>query len=265
MHDAGLAEHISIQLLEIADAMRHAGDVRMHGDCHHAARAFAIVVEPVELVLATQQQLLGRRVLDHHHRDVVDLERVGNGHARLRGGMDPHELDVEETDGPELQDGFGGMLDCLHRRWNYGDYPAARRLPHGRRQHGAWHRPFDATVLDVDDGPHDHARAIGKLERRAIDDRRVGNAFARGARCGHRAGSSSNASWESVCTCTPVPADWTSPLTMCRRLPTTAPASPWRATGIIGRIVQRLAAASYASSARKVDMSWAFCPSPPET
>src|SRR5438477_7856226 len=70
--------------------------------------------------------------------------------------------------------------------------------------------------------------------------------------------SNSKASCESVCTCTPVPADCTSPLTMCRRLPTTAPARPCRDTGIEGSTDQLLLAGSYASSERKVYIICAF-------
>src|SRR6516162_7594345 len=88
--------------------------------------------------------------------------------------------------------------------------------------------------------------------------------FARAHRVSHHL-ANSNASWESVCTCTPVPADCTSPLTMCRRLPTTAPANPCRDTGIDGRTVHVLAAGSYASSARKVYILCASWPSPPVT
>src|SRR5439155_7483200 len=70
--------------------------------------------------------------------------------------------------------------------------------------------------------------------------------------------SNSKASCESVCTCTPVPADCTSPLTMCRRLPTTAPARPCRDTGIEGSTDQLLLTGSYASSERKVYIICAF-------
>src|SRR3979409_460477 len=31
MHHARLSQHVPVQLLQVADAVRHAGDVRMHG------------------------------------------------------------------------------------------------------------------------------------------------------------------------------------------------------------------------------------------
>src|SRR5947208_2289010 len=70
---------VLIELVEIADAMRHAGDVRMHADRHHARALPALFIELVEVVDAATQPFLGRMVLQRHHGDVVHLHRVGNG------------------------------------------------------------------------------------------------------------------------------------------------------------------------------------------
>ncbi len=51
--------------------------------------------------------------------------------------------------------------------------------PVGGAEHLARHRLADIPDFEIDDGPEDDARAAGKLERRAIDDRRIVAALAR--------------------------------------------------------------------------------------
>src|SRR5258708_26442191 len=57
---AGPLPDVFVQALEIGDAMRHAGDVGMHADRHHARALLALEVEPVEVIDAAAQPFLGR-------------------------------------------------------------------------------------------------------------------------------------------------------------------------------------------------------------
>ena len=54
-----------------------------------------------------------------------------------------------------------------------------QRLTHGRRQNLARHGIFDAPFLNVDDGPDGHTGAVGKCERRPVDDGGIWNSVFR--------------------------------------------------------------------------------------
>src|SRR3954470_5028484 len=56
-HARALADAV-VEPLEIADAVRHAGDVRMHADRHDARALLALLVQAIELVDAAAQPLL---------------------------------------------------------------------------------------------------------------------------------------------------------------------------------------------------------------
>ena len=56
----------------------------MDRDRHDARRLRAVEVEPVELVAAAAEDLVGRLLLDGADDDVVDLDRVGNRDDRRR-------------------------------------------------------------------------------------------------------------------------------------------------------------------------------------
>src|SRR5260221_9332607 len=71
--DAGTLADVLVKPVQIADAMRHTGDVRMHADRHHARALLALFIQPVELVDTAPQPFLRRMVLQRHHRDVVHL------------------------------------------------------------------------------------------------------------------------------------------------------------------------------------------------
>ena len=54
-----------------------------------------------------------------------------------------------------------------------------RRTAGRRRQHRARHDLLRVPFLDIDDHPHRHARAVRQLQRRAVGDRRIGDAVGR--------------------------------------------------------------------------------------
>ena len=66
--------------IEGIDAMGHAGQVRMDGDRHDAARLRAFAVEHVELPADHVAELAGGAMLALEHRLVVDLLRIRHGH-----------------------------------------------------------------------------------------------------------------------------------------------------------------------------------------
>src|SRR5512145_2188353 len=74
---AGPLPDVLVELLEIADAVRHAADVGMDAERHHARRFLSLRIQPVEVVDAATQPFLRRMVLQHHHRYVVHLDGVG--------------------------------------------------------------------------------------------------------------------------------------------------------------------------------------------
>src|SRR5208283_945076 len=78
MHDARFAQHVPIQSLKIADAVRDARDVGMYAYCHDSARAPAFLVQAIEVIAAATQHLLGRVLLHDHHHNVVYLHRIGH-------------------------------------------------------------------------------------------------------------------------------------------------------------------------------------------
>ena len=128
MQNAGLAEHVTIQPLEIADAVRDARDIGMDADRHHATRHRTFLVQAIEVIAAAAQQLLGRMMLHDHHRDVVYLDRVRNREHRTVRGRDVDRLVVEHPVGDVFDSGFGQMIDGLEGLCQAGTLPAARCL-----------------------------------------------------------------------------------------------------------------------------------------
>src|SRR5262245_17499686 len=66
----GPLRDVAVQLVEVADAVRHAGDVRMHADRHHPVLLLTFFIQPVKRIDAAPQPLLRRVVLQRHHGDV---------------------------------------------------------------------------------------------------------------------------------------------------------------------------------------------------
>ncbi len=83
-----MADHIVEQLFQIFDPVRDAGDVGMNRDRHHPGIVGALEVEPVELVGAAAQELIGCQMLQRVDNDVVGLHRIGNGRNGSVRGLD---------------------------------------------------------------------------------------------------------------------------------------------------------------------------------
>src|SRR5262245_14100779 len=126
--DALVRGDVVVHCLEVLDAMGDAGDVRVHGERHHARVHRALRVQPVELVLAAGEPLLRRVVLDHHHRDIVELERVRDRDERARRRLDLVWLIVVDPVGDVLDALLGEEVERLPRLREAGPEPAARGL-----------------------------------------------------------------------------------------------------------------------------------------
>src|SRR6185503_5417430 len=65
-HDLLARKDVLVELLEVRDAVRRAGDVGMHADRHHARNPAAFAPQPVEGIGAAPQPLVRRMVLNLH-------------------------------------------------------------------------------------------------------------------------------------------------------------------------------------------------------
>ena len=73
-----MADDVVEQRLQILNAVRYAGDVGMDRDRHDPCIRSAFQVEPIELIRATLQELLGRQMLQCMDDDIVGLDRIGD-------------------------------------------------------------------------------------------------------------------------------------------------------------------------------------------
>src|SRR5215210_1478762 len=72
-HNAGPAQQLGPQPLDVADAVRRARQVGMVGDRHDLRPLGRFLVQALEVVHRPQVHLLGAMVLQCHHDDVVQL------------------------------------------------------------------------------------------------------------------------------------------------------------------------------------------------
>src|SRR5262249_56730490 len=85
---AFLSPQVVVDRLEVFDPVRHTVDVRVHRDRHHTRVAGSLGIETIELIAAALYPCGRFVVLDHHRRDVVQLERVRHGHQWAVRGAD---------------------------------------------------------------------------------------------------------------------------------------------------------------------------------
>src|SRR6476620_11778378 len=84
--------HVVIDLLEVLNPVRLPADVgvdRQRAD-FRALRAFS--VKPIELVDGALEQIVALVVLDQHHRNVVELDRIRQRDERTLGSADNGRL-----------------------------------------------------------------------------------------------------------------------------------------------------------------------------
>src|SRR5262249_49869259 len=85
---------VFIDRFEVCDSVWLAADVGMDGERHDLGALLALEVKPVELVDGTLEQVLTFVVLHDHHRDIVELDRIGQGYQRSGCGPDCGRLVV---------------------------------------------------------------------------------------------------------------------------------------------------------------------------
>src|SRR3954462_15537014 len=125
---AGTLQDVLEELLEVADPMRHPGDIGMYADRHDTHALLALGMQAVELVDAAAQPFLGGMVLQHHHRNVVQVHGVGHRDDRPGRGLDLARLVVEHPVGDILDARLGEIVDGLVGLGQARALPAARLL-----------------------------------------------------------------------------------------------------------------------------------------
>src|SRR6266568_5861777 len=58
VYNPGLAQHVTIQLLEITDAVRNARDIGVDADRHDPDRRRAVLVQAIEVITAAPQHFI---------------------------------------------------------------------------------------------------------------------------------------------------------------------------------------------------------------
>ena len=129
----------------------------MHRQRHHARILRALGVEPIELVLAALEPLRGGVMLDDHHGDVVELERIRHGDDRSRGGADLVGLVVVHPVGDVLDPLGGQMIQRLPGLGEAGAEPAPGRFPGELPQHLDGLADGRALIGEEVQGALDHA------------------------------------------------------------------------------------------------------------
>lgn len=107
--------------------MRHAGQVGVDRDGHHARRLCAVEVKPVELVASAAVDLVRRLLLHGAHHHVVDLDRVGNRDDLAVPCRERDRLLVEHPVRDILDPGLGQQVERLVRLGEARALPAAWR------------------------------------------------------------------------------------------------------------------------------------------
>ena len=184
----GRAQDLLERALHVADAVRHAREIRVHGDRHEFRPRRRFGVEPLELVHDAPIHLDRRMVLQRHHDDVVQLEIIGQGDDRLVRGLERHRLVVEHPVADIFDAGGREMIERVEGLREAGAEPAARRpAPEFGDDR---HRLVDHRLLVVE-LVHRHLVEAVRVELPAVVDAglrdlRIGLAHARIERDGRR-------------------------------------------------------------------------------
>src|SRR5271156_6826550 len=120
VYDAVKAAGVLVDRLEIFDPMRLAADVRVNSKGEDFRPLPAFSVKPVELIDGAAHQILALVMLDDHHRDVVELDRVRQGEQRSCFGADHRRL-VVVYPVTDISDAGGGedfrRVEGLRQPW----------------------------------------------------------------------------------------------------------------------------------------------------
>src|SRR5262245_21598811 len=117
---------VFIERFKVFDSVRLAADVGMDGERHDLGALLALEVKAVELVDGALKEMLALMVLHDHHRDVVELDRIGQGYERPIGGADGGRLVVIDPVADIFDAGCDQQLRCLERLCQARPEPADR-------------------------------------------------------------------------------------------------------------------------------------------
>ncbi|OIQ63374.1 hypothetical protein GALL_550850 [mine drainage metagenome] len=183
-----MADDIVEQRLQILDAMRDAGDVGMNGDRHDPRVGRALEVQPVELIGAALEELLGRQMLQSVDDDIVGFHRIGDCRHRAVWRRDVLR---QVVDHPVRQIFDAVEAQQIERLVVFGQaraFPRPHRL--ARKFRDRVDGPLDGIglVLQFVHRPLDEAVAheFKTGLQRGRGDARIGTAYAGVQRQGHR-------------------------------------------------------------------------------
>ena len=116
MQDAGKAVDVVVDGFEVSDAVRLPADVGMDRDRHDLRPLGAFAIEPLEGIDAALREVGRFMMLDEHHRNVVELDRIRQRDERAVRGVDFRRLvvivpvaDVFDAGGGEQVRGILGL------------------------------------------------------------------------------------------------------------------------------------------------------------
>ena len=118
----------------------------MDGQRHDFRALLALGIKPVELIDGAPHQIFALMMLDDHHRDVVELERIGQGEQGPVGGADDGRLVVIDPVADIFDAGAGEDFRRVEGFRQPGTEPAER--------------PFAGEALDDAERALDHRLLI---------------------------------------------------------------------------------------------------------
>ena len=104
----------------------------MDGERQDFGALLALGVEPVELIDGAAHQIVALVMLDHHHRDVVELDRIGQRDQRAVGGADHRRLVVIDPVADIFDAGGGENFGRVEVSVRPGPSQPSGRLPQKR-------------------------------------------------------------------------------------------------------------------------------------
>src|SRR5436190_1971712 len=154
VQDAFESPRVLVNGFQIFDSMRLSADVGMDGKGHDLGAVFTLGIEPIELVYGAPGKIFALMVLNDHHGDVVDLDRVGQGDQRAARGGDHGGLVVIDPIADVFYAGAGQELRCLQCLGQTRAQPAYRTLA--------------AEAIEDVEGAVDHAGLVVDLMNRDL-------------------------------------------------------------------------------------------------
>ncbi len=103
-------------------------DVGVDRQRHDLGTVLALGVKPIELINRAPRQIIAFVMLHDHHRDVVDLDRIGQRDERALGGADHRRLVVIDPVADIFHTGIDQQFWRLQRLGQAWSKPADRAL-----------------------------------------------------------------------------------------------------------------------------------------